>query len=105
MDLLRAVLPNYVRDEPCLARLYGEEHGDLIAARLMGLSIHEVIGGLAGRIPVARRQATLVELAEMMARLGCSVVLVERDADSMLGMVTANGLLKALVAAVEGRPG
>jgi CBS domain-containing protein len=104
VDLLRATLPRYVRNEPCIARLYGEEHGDLIAAQLAGASVRDVIGDIAGRIPVARRQATLVEVAEMMARLCCPVVLVERDADSMLGMVTANGLLKVLLAAVEDSP-
>lgn len=100
VELLRAALPRYMRDEPCLARVYGGDHEDRLVAQLAGTSVRELVSELADRVPVARQEATVMELAEMMARRCCPVVLVERaDSDGgVLGVVTANGLLKVLLA-------
>jgi CBS domain containing-hemolysin-like protein len=63
-----------------------------------------VIGQAADRVPVARPGATVVELAELMARRSSTLVLVEKEDGGTLGVVTANGLLDVLVAAAEERP-
>jgi CBS domain-containing protein len=100
-DLLRLVLPRYMRDDPFLARVCDEAHADRIAGVLVGTPIRDVITEVAGRVPVARADATIVELAELMARECCTLVLVENDEGRTLGIVTANHLLEVLVAATE----
>ncbi|WP_116103775.1 CBS domain-containing protein [Amycolatopsis thermalba] len=103
LDLVRLALPRYLRDEPCLARTFDEAHADRVVATLATTAVRDVIGEVAARIPVARPDATVVELAEMMARQSCPAVLVERSAGGAAGVVTASRLLELLVSAVEDR--
>ena len=101
-DLLGLVLPRYMRDEPCLARTFGEAHADRVAEALLGTTVREVIGEVSERIPVVRADATLVELAETMSRQRCALVMVEQRETGMLGVVTAGKLLEVLVDAAVG---
>jgi CBS domain-containing protein len=104
VDLLRLALPRYVQGEPGLARVFDEEHADRIAAALVGIRVRDVIGEASARIPMARPQATVVELAELMAERCCPLVVVAREKGGTLGVVTANHLLELLVEAVEEAP-
>lgn len=99
VDLVRLALPRYLRDEPIMARVVDEGHADRIAAALAGTRIRDVLGEVADRVPVARPGATVVELAELMARRCCPIALI-REKGVTLGVVTANRLLTALLAAV-----
>ncbi|MDQ4093991.1 MAG: CBS domain-containing protein [Actinomycetota bacterium] len=101
IDLLRLALPPYVRADPGLARVFDEEHADRIAAALAGTRVRDVVGEATDRIPMAPPQATVVELAELMARKCCPLVLVEKAEGGTLGIITVNRLLKLLVAAAE----
>jgi CBS domain-containing protein len=100
-DLLRLALPGYLRDEPGLARALDEKHADRIAAALVGARVGEVVGDCGHRVPVAGPKASVVELAELMARRRCPLVLVARADGGVMGMVTANRLLGLIVAAAE----
>lgn len=101
-DLLGMVLPRYMRDEPCLARTFGEAHADRIAEALAGAAVRDVVGDVTERIPVVRADATLVELAETMSRQRCALVMVEQRETGVLGVVTAGRLLEVLVDAAMG---
>lgn len=101
-DLLGLVLPRYMRDEPCLARTYGEAHADRVAKGLADVAVGDVVGEVTERIPVVRADATLVELAEMMSRQRCPLVMVEQRETGVLGVVTAGRLLEVLVDAAVG---
>lgn len=96
-DLVRLVLPRYLRDEPCLARTFGEAHADRVAEGLAGAVVRDVVGQVPERIPVVRADATLVELAETMSRQRCALVMVEQRETGVLGVVTAGRLLEVLV--------
>jgi CBS-domain-containing membrane protein len=96
-DLLQLTLPRYVREEPALARVYDEEHADHIAAVLVGVRVGDVVGEASSRIPMARPQATVVELAELMAERSSPLVVVAREQGGTLGVVTANRLLELLL--------
>jgi CBS-domain-containing membrane protein len=98
VDLLWVALPRYLRDEPIMARVIDENHADRIATTLVDARIRDVLGEVAARIPVARPDATVVALAEVMARRCCPLVLIKAEGDA-LGVVTANRLLEVLVAA------
>lgn len=103
VDLLRLMLPRYLLDEPLLARVFDEEHADRIASALVDTSVRDVVGDAVAKIPVARSQATVVELAETMARQGCPLIMVEKNEPGTFGIVTADHLLAVLVAVVEGK--
>lgn len=104
VDLLRLALPRYLREDPGLARVFDEEHADRIAAALVGTRVGDVVGEARDRVPMARPRATVVELAELMARWSCPLVVVEKEEGGTLGVVTANRLLELLVAAAGGAP-
>lgn len=104
VDLLRLTLPAYLRDRPCLSRVLCEEVADGAAARLVDMSLRQVVTETEGSVPEARAEATLVELAELMARRGCSLALVRSDAGRAYGVITVNRLLEVLAAGVTGDP-
>ena len=102
VDLLRLTLPFYVQEEPGLARVFDEEHADHIADALVGICVRDVVAEASARIPMARPQATVIELAELMAERCSPLVVVAREQGGTLGVVTANHLLELLVEAAEG---
>ena len=72
---------------------------------LVGALVRDVVGEVAQRTPVVRADATLVEVAETMSRRCCALVMVEQRDGRMLGVITANRLLTAMVdAALEETP-
>lgn len=101
-DLLRLVLPDYLRGRPCLSRVLGEDVADRIAARLVDVPLRQVVTECTGSVPEARSEATLVELAELMSRRGCTLALVRSDGGGVSGVVTLHRLLEALVAGAAG---
>ncbi|TDD35273.1 CBS domain-containing protein [Actinomadura sp. KC06] len=54
-QLLRSVIPHYVRDAPTLARVYDEGHADRLCAHLAGKSVADLLGH--ERTPVLERMA------------------------------------------------
>jgi CBS-domain-containing membrane protein len=100
IDLLRVTLPRYLHGDPRLARVIDETSADRIARTLTGVRIRDVFGHL-DQVPGVRPQATVVELAEVMAARGCPIVLVEREDGGVPGTVTVNRLLELLVAAAD----
>lgn len=96
VDLLHLALPRYLAGEPVLARTVDEGYADRIGATFAGVRVADVVAQAADRVPTARPCATLVELAELMARHRCPLVLV-RDDTGVVGIVTANGLLAVLL--------
>jgi CBS domain-containing protein len=102
IDLLRLTLPRYVQEEPGLARVFDEGHADRIAAALAGIRVSEVLGEASARIPIARSQATVIELAELMVERRSPIAVVARAQGGTLGVVTVNHLLELLITAAEG---
>jgi CBS-domain-containing membrane protein len=100
VDLLRAALPRYLHNDCRLARVLDESAADRIARTLTGLRVRDVVGTLTP-VPGVRPQATAVELAQLMAERGCSIVVVDKGASGEPGVVTVNHLLELLVATAE----
>ncbi|MEV4477674.1 CBS domain-containing protein [Nonomuraea sp. NPDC049504] len=100
VDLLRLVLPRYALGERLLARVFDESHADKIAEFLIHKPVRDLLEEEGHRIPVARAEATVVELVEMMTRHGCPLILVEQAGGS-LGVITANRLLEKLAAVIS----
>lgn len=94
-DVLRLMLPPAVRESRSLARVYDEQHADRIAHALAGRTVRDILPDPLDRIPLVRGRATAVELAETMAHV--SPLVVVREQDHTLGVITASCLLRRLV--------
>jgi len=102
-QLLGAVIPGYVRDDPALARVYDEGHADQLCAPLAAKTVADLLPSNDTAPPIVDAQATAMEIASMMARTRSSVVVVSADPHRtdapMAGVVTASALLARLLSA------
>ncbi len=97
-QVLRALIPGYLRDEPSLAAVYDEAAADACVSRLAGRTVGDLLPteDRRARLPMVEPDANVLECAAVMASLH-SPLLVVRDGDRTLGVVTASRLLSVLV--------
>jgi CBS-domain-containing membrane protein len=96
-DVLYALLPPYVRDDPVLARVFEEDADMQLCRRLEGKLVGSVVDIRGrGQIPVGPDDG-LVEVISVMARTGGPAVLVAEDG-VVFGVITVDDLLPALMA-------
>ena len=100
-QVLRFALPEYIEEDPALARVYGERDADSFCRELVGHKVRELMPGkqyLPRRDrdrPVVRADATLIEVASAMTRQHSPVVAVVDDEGEILGVITVHRLLGA----------
>lgn len=97
-QVLRFVIPRYVQADPALSRVYDERGADACVTRLRGRTVNELLSAKDKRCELAEVSgtATVIECAAVMARLHSPLVVV-RDGDRVLGVVTASHLLELLL--------
>jgi CBS domain-containing protein len=98
-QVLRWVVPNYVQDDPSLARVFGEADADRMCADgLTGKRVRDLLPAKGHRVELAGvdGDATVVECAAEMARLR-SPLLVVVDGGQVRGVLTASHLLEKLL--------
>jgi CBS domain-containing protein len=98
-ELLRAVIPGPVQDDPVLAGVMDEASADRLCIEGLGQrTVADLVRPKQHRIPLAsvKPDATVVECAAVMARLR-SPALVVLDEGRLLGVVTAAHLLELLL--------
>lgn len=95
-QVLRFVIPKYVQEDLALARVFDEQHADEMCNRLRGTRVRDVLPPKPDEIPVVEDDATVVEIAAVMARMRSPVVAVVRG-EEFLGAVTVAGLLNVLL--------
>ncbi|MHB8794334.1 MAG: CBS domain-containing protein [Candidatus Nanopelagicales bacterium] len=97
---LRVLLPSYVLDDPSLGRVWDEESADAVASRLDGRHVADLVSVLdlsdSAREPVVDGDATLVEIAAVMAAARVPMVAVVDDGH-FVGVVTVNRLVGRLL--------
>jgi CBS domain-containing protein len=91
-QVVRFVVPDYVQDDPPLARVLNEKAADRIASELAGRTVADMLADRPAELPVLHASDTLLEVAALMARLRCPLVAVVEDS-RLLGVVTAARLL------------
>jgi len=99
-QVLRMAVPRYCQDDPTLARVIDEAHADLFLRELSGRTVADGLSERSGELPVVDPDATVLEIAALMARARSPLVaVVERR--ELLGVVTLDALLDRMLAPQE----
>ncbi|MFI6928640.1 CBS domain-containing protein [Nonomuraea spiralis] len=97
-QVLRLAVPGYCLDDPALARVVDEAHADAFVRALDGRTVREALPERPRELPVIDPDATVLELASLMARTRSPLVAVVDDG-RLLGAVTLQALLDRVLAA------
>ena len=92
-QILSALLPDYVIEDPNLAHVLDSHDAEQMIARLGGLTVGDLMPREVREVPVLSQDDTNLEAAAYMAREGISVVAVVSD-DHYVGAVTVSRLLR-----------
>jgi CBS domain-containing protein len=95
-QVLRMAIPRYCIDDPALARVIDEEHADRFLLDLADRTVAELLPESPGELPVVGPDATVLEIAALMARARSPLVAVVTD-DRMLGAITLDALLDRML--------
>jgi CBS domain-containing protein len=91
-QVVRFVVPEYIREDPSLARVIEEEGADQIARGLAGRRVRDLVPSRSRRLPLVHGDDTVLELAALMAQQHSPLVAVVDDG-GVVGVVTAARLL------------
>jgi CBS domain-containing protein len=95
--LVALALPQYVIEDPALAGVVDESAADASVRLLGGRTVQDCLRAGQGELPVVRLDATVLEIAALMARTGSPLVAVTDDADHYVGAVLVGALLDLAV--------
>lgn len=97
-QVLRHLLPDYLREDPALARALDDRSADEMCRALSHARVRDLLPRRQGRdeLPVVEGAATSLEVAAVMARLHSPLVAVV-EAGAVLGAVTVSALLGELL--------
>ena len=101
-QVLRFVLPDYVEEDPSLARVFPEVEADQLCAGLAGHTVAQLMPDKAHLPqrdrdrPIVDRRATAMQVASVMSRQRSPIVAVVEDG-KVLGVITVHRLLGALL--------
>lgn len=96
-QVLRFVIPNYVQEDLSLARVYDEKQADKLCATLAGKRVRELLPRKLPELPVVDPDATVMEIAAVMARMHSPVVAVAKKKGPLVGVITVADLLQTLL--------
>ncbi|WP_432868134.1 CBS domain-containing protein [Microbispora rosea] len=97
-EVLRLAVPAYCQDDPALARVVDEAHADTFLQAVNGRKVRDALPDPPRELPVTDPDATVLELAALMARTHSPLVAVTEDG-RLLGAVTLQALLDRVLAA------
>ncbi|MEU9885054.1 CBS domain-containing protein [Sphaerisporangium sp. NPDC051017] len=95
-QVLRMAVPRYCQDDPALARVVDEGHADLFVRALGSRTVRECLPEQPRELPITDPDATVLEVAALMARTRSPVVAVV-EGGRLTGAVTLHGLLDHLL--------
>jgi CBS domain-containing protein len=96
-QVLRMAVPRYCQEDPTLARVIDEDAADLFLRGLDGRTVEQALPPGRGELPVVDPQATVLEVAALMARARSPLVAVAGSDGTMLGAITLDALLDRLL--------
>lgn len=96
-QVLRLAVPQYCQEDPALARVIDEKHADLFLDALEGRTVRECLPDVPRELPVVDAQATVLEIAALMASARSPLVAVARKDGTMVGAITLDALLDRML--------
>jgi predicted transcriptional regulator len=96
-QVVRFLVPSYIRDDPSLAGVLNESMADRAADKLGGKTVRSLLSDRSSELPKVNADDTIIEVAAIMARLRCPLVAV-MDGKTLLGVITASRLLQLALA-------
>jgi CBS domain-containing protein len=96
-QVLRMAIPAYCQDDPALARVIDEAAADVFLRELGDRTVAQSLPQSPRELPVVGPDATVLEIAALMARSRSPLVAVADRDGAMLGAVTLDALLDRLV--------
>jgi len=92
-QVVRFLVPGYVRDDPTLARVMTESMADRAGEKLGSKRVRDLLSKDRRELPAVNHDDTIIEVAAIMARLRCPLVAVMRNGE-LIGVITASRLLE-----------
>jgi CBS domain-containing protein len=93
-QVVRFIVPAYVQEDPGLASVFTESMADHAAEKLSGKTIRDMLPKEPQRVPVVNSDDTIIEVAEVMARMRSPLVAAVKGG-KLHGVITASRLLAA----------
>jgi len=96
-QVVRFMIPAYVQDDPTLARVYDESASEKLMTKLSKRTVRDLLPEPQDRdeLPVVDQDATILEVAAVMARMRSPLVAVV-EGGRVIGAVTVSRLFEAL---------
>lgn len=104
-QMVKALVPGYVVEDPTLAAVVDERHADRLCEALRGRKVRDCLSRTTPTPAIVAPDDTVLEVAARMAQVRSPLVaVVEEDkaGPRLLGVITASRLLQRLLAAAPG---
>jgi CBS domain-containing protein len=96
-QVLRMAVPSYCQDDPTLARVIDEAAADVFLRGVGDRTVAELLPREHRELPVVDPDATVLEIAAIMARARSPLVAVAGKRQPMLGAITLDALLDRML--------
>jgi len=96
-QVLRMALPSYCQEDPALARVIDEAAADVILEGIGDRTVADLLPRNRPELPAVSADATMLEVASVMARSNVPLVAVVDKDRVMIGAITLDGLLDRLL--------
>jgi CBS domain-containing protein len=97
-QVLHMAVPRYCQEDPALARVIDEAEADSLLSRLVGQMVHQCMPAQPRELPAVDPDATVLEIAALMARTHSPLVAVVDETGRISGAVTLDALLDRMLA-------
>ncbi|GAA3277548.1 MULTISPECIES: CBS domain-containing protein [Dactylosporangium] len=96
-QVLRMAIPQYCQDDPALARVVDEPAADLLLRELGDRTVAQALPAEKRELAVVAPDATVLEIAAVMARTRTPLVAVVDKQRQLLGAITLDALLDRML--------
>jgi predicted transcriptional regulator len=96
-QVLRMAIPSYCQDDPALARVIDEAAADVFLRGVGDRTVADLLPREHRELPVVDPDATVLEIAAVMARSRSPLVAVAKKKQPMVGAITLDAMLDRML--------